>query len=123
LRVIVALAATVVVLVGMRLGASILNPILFAVVLAPLFGPPLLVARAPLIEGRGCEVVYLPPYSPDFNPIEQAFSKLKASLRGAETRTREALIEAMEAALSTIRVRDAWGFFGHCGYRIAAQLL
>jgi transposase len=76
-----------------------------------------------LIEERGCEVVYLPPYSPDFNPIEQAFSKLKASLRGAEARTREALIEAMGAALSTISARDAWGFFGHCGYRSAAQLL
>jgi transposase len=76
-----------------------------------------------LIEERGCEVVYLPPYSPDFNPIEQAFSKLKASLRGAQARTREALIEAMGAALSTIRARDARGFFGHCGYRTAAQLL
>ena len=76
-----------------------------------------------LIEGRGCEVVYLPPYSPDFNPIEQAFSKLKALLRGAEARTREALIEAMGAALSTISARDARGFFGHCGYRTAAQLL
>ena len=76
-----------------------------------------------LIEERGCEVVYLPPYSPEYNPIEQAFSKLKASLRGAEARTREALIEAIGAALSTISARDAWGYFGHCGYRAAAQLL
>ena len=76
-----------------------------------------------LIEERGCEVVYLPPYSPDFDPIEQAFSKLKASLRRAEARTREALIEAMGAALSTISTQDASGFFGHCGYRSAAQLL
>jgi len=76
-----------------------------------------------LIEERGCEFVYLPPYSPDFNPIEQAFSKLKASLRRAEARTREALIEAMGAALSTISTQDASGFFGHCGYRSAAQLL
>ena len=76
-----------------------------------------------LIEERSCEVVYLPPYSPDFNPIEQAFSKLKASLRATEARTREALIEAMGAALSTISARDAWGFFSHCGYRTAAQLL
>ena len=76
-----------------------------------------------LIEGRGCGVVYLPPYSPDFNPIEQAFSKLKASLRGAQARTREALIEAMGRALSTIGARDAWDFFGHCGYHTAAQLL
>jgi transposase len=76
-----------------------------------------------LIEERGCEFVYLPPYSPDFNPIEQAFSKLKASLRRAEARTREALIEAMGVALSTISTQDASGFFGHCGYRSAAQLL
>jgi transposase len=76
-----------------------------------------------LIEERGCEFVYLPPYSPDFNPIEQAFSKLKASLRRAEARTREALIEAMGAALSTISAQDASGFFGFCGYRSAAQLL
>jgi transposase len=76
-----------------------------------------------LIKGRGCEVVYLPPYSPDFNPIAQAFSKLKASLRGAEARTHEALIEAMGRALSTISTRDAQGFFGHCGCRTAAQLL
>jgi transposase len=76
-----------------------------------------------LIEERSCELIYLPPYSPDFNPIEQAFSKLKASLRRAEARTREALIEAMGAALSTISAQDASGFFGHCGYRSAAQLL
>jgi transposase len=76
-----------------------------------------------LIEGRGCELVFLPPYSPDFNPIEQAFSKLKALLRGAEARTREALIEAMGAALAAISARDAAGFFGHCGYRATAQLL
>ena len=77
-----------------------------------------------LIEEGGCEFVYLPPYSPDFNPIEQAFSKLKASLRRAEARTtREALIEAMGAALSTISAQDASGFFGHRGYRSAAKLL
>ena len=76
-----------------------------------------------LIEGRGCELVFLPPYSPDFNPIEQAFSKLKALLRGAGARTHEALIEAMGAALPEIGARDASGFFGHCGYRVPAQLL
>jgi transposase len=76
-----------------------------------------------LIEERGCELVFLPPYSPDFNPIEQAFSKLKALLRGAGARTREALIEAMGAALPEIGARDASGFFRHCGYRVPAQLL
>jgi DDE superfamily endonuclease len=67
-----------------------------------------------LIEDRGCELLYLPPYySPDFNPIEQAFSKIKGILRRAEARTREALIEAMGPALSAVSARDARGFFGH----------
>ena len=47
-----------------------------------------------IVEGRGCELPYLPPYSPDFNPIEQAFSKIKGLLRRSEARTRESLIEA-----------------------------
>jgi len=76
-----------------------------------------------IIEKRGCELVFLPPYSPDFNPIEQAFSKVKGMLRGAEARTREALIEAMGLALSAITATDVSGFFGHCGYRATAQLL
>jgi transposase len=76
-----------------------------------------------LIEGRGCELLYLPPYSPDLNPIEQAFAKLKASLRRAGARTFEALIEAMGRALDKITDRDTWGFFRHCGYRALAQPL
>jgi len=76
-----------------------------------------------LIEGRECELLYLPHYSPDLNPIEQAFSKLKGLLRGAGVRTREALIEAMGTALPEINARDASGFFRHCGYRAPAQLL
>ena len=52
-----------------------------------------------IVEGRGCELPYLPPYSPDFNPIERAFSKIKGFLRRAEARTRESLIEAMGLAL------------------------
>lgn len=48
-----------------------------------------------LVEGAGCEVFYLPPYSPDFNPIEEAFSKIKGILRKIEARSREALVEAM----------------------------
>jgi len=48
-----------------------------------------------LIEGRGCKLQYLPPYSPDFNPIEQAFSKIKGFLRQIDARTREALLEAI----------------------------
>jgi transposase len=76
-----------------------------------------------IVEGRGCELVYLPPYSPDLNPIEQAFAKIKWLLRRAEARTRETLIEAMGPALSAVSARDARGFFGHCGYRSVGQLL
>jgi transposase len=76
-----------------------------------------------LIEGRGCELMYLPPYSPDLNPIEEAFSKLKASLRRAEARTREALLEAMGLALDAVTVNDARGFFEHRGYRPLDQSL
>ncbi len=77
-----------------------------------------------LIEERGCELVYLLPYSsPDLNPIEEAFSKVKRLLREAQARTREALIEAMGQALSAVTDRDARGFFKHCGYRILVQLL
>ena len=76
-----------------------------------------------IVEGRGCEPLYLPPYSPDFDPIEQAFSKVKALLRRAEGRTRAALIEAMGQALWAVTARDTRGFFDHCGYRTLGQLL
>jgi transposase len=76
-----------------------------------------------LIEGKGCELLYLPPYSPDLNPIEEAFAKLKALLRKAGARTREALTEAMSWALEAVTAKDAHGFFEHRGYRAAAQLL
>ena len=76
-----------------------------------------------LIEGRGCELLYLPPYSPDLNPIEEAFAKLNALLRKAGARTRGALVEAIGAALSAISAQDARGFFEHAGYHRAAQLL
>ena len=76
-----------------------------------------------LIEHRGCELLYLPPYSPDLNPIEEAFGKIKGLLRKAEARTREALVEAMGRVLSAVSKHDARGFFEHCGYRPLAQLL
>ena len=76
-----------------------------------------------IVESVGCELVYLPPYSPDLNPIEEAFSKVKALLRRAGARTREALIEAMGQALSAVTARDTCGFFDHCGYRTLGQLL
>jgi transposase len=76
-----------------------------------------------LIQSSGCELIYLPPYSPDFNPIEEAFAKLKALLRKAEARSREVLIEAMGQALGMLTARDARNFFEHRGYRPLAQLL
>ena len=76
-----------------------------------------------LIEGRGCKLLYLPPYSPDLNPIEEAFSKLKTLLRKAQARTREALLEAMGLALDAVSASDARGFFEHRGYRPLAQPL
>jgi transposase len=74
-----------------------------------------------LIEGRGAELWYLPAYSPDLSPIEQAFSKLKTLLRRAQARTREALEQAIAAALDQITAADAAGWFTHCGYRQPAQ--
>ena len=68
-----------------------------------------------IVEGAGCELVYLPPYSPDLNPIEQAFLEVKGLLQKTETHTREALIESMGRALDAVTVRDVWGFFAHCG--------
>jgi transposase len=69
-----------------------------------------------LIEKRGCSLVFLPSYSPDFNPIEQAFSKIKGILRKAKARTFEALVEATGRALWAVTAEDVRGFFGHCGY-------
>jgi transposase len=74
-----------------------------------------------LVEERGAELLYLPPYSADLNPIEEAFAKIKNLLRKAEARTREALVEAMGQALSAVSARDARGFFEHCGYCIVVQ--
>jgi len=69
-----------------------------------------------LIGSAGACVRSLPPYSPDLNPIEQLFSKLKAALRSAAARTVAALIEAMGDALRAGRPGDILGWFGHCGY-------
>ena len=75
-----------------------------------------------LIESAGWELLYLPPYSPDFSPIEEAFSKVKGLLRKAEARSREALVEAMGEALGAVTAQDARGFFTHCGYRALGHL-
>lgn len=70
-----------------------------------------------LIEDRGAYLVYLPTYSPDLNPIEEAFSKIKQLVRKAGARTREALAEAIAAALSAVTPEDAAGWFSNCGYQ------
>jgi transposase len=71
-----------------------------------------------LIEERGAQLLYLPPYSPDFNPIEQAWSKLKQRLRGVKARVLEQLEPAIADALSAITAHHARAFFRHCGYGI-----
>lgn len=76
-----------------------------------------------LIEAAGCQICFLPPYSPDYAPIEHAFSKLKTFLRRAQARTRVALDEAIAAGLATITAGDARAWFAHCGYRINGQTL
>lgn len=76
-----------------------------------------------VIEAAGCEVCFLPSYSPDFAPIELAFSKLKTFLRRRQARTRAALDEAITDGLATITTDDARGWFTHCGYQFAGQPL
>lgn len=71
---------------------------------------------ARLIEAAGATVRYLPAYSPDLNPIEQLFSKLKAALRSAAARTVDAVIAAMGEALRSVRPGDIRGWFAHSGY-------
>jgi transposase len=70
------------------------------------------------IEGRGARLLYLPPYSPDLAPIEQAWSKIKTVLRAAKARTREALELAIQQALTTISAADAHAWFTSCGYTV-----
>jgi transposase len=67
--------------------------------------------------------VYLPAYSPDLNPIEEAFSKVKNILRKIEARTRQTVVQAMGTALDAVTAQDARGFFRHAGYRTPGQRL
>jgi transposase len=76
-----------------------------------------------LIEERGATLLYLPSYSPDYNPIEEAFAKVKDLLRNAAARTKGALVEAIGVALSAVSAQDARGYFEHGGYRSPAHLL
>jgi transposase len=70
-----------------------------------------------LIEERGCQLWLLPSYSPDMNPIEEAFSKVKNLIRKAKARTLQALFEVTAEALRKVSQEDAWGFFEDCGYK------
>jgi transposase len=76
-----------------------------------------------LIEERGCFLIYLPSYSPDLNPIEEALSKIKHLLRRTCARTKEALIETIARALAAVSAEDVRGFFVNCGYGAPAQQL
>ena len=69
-----------------------------------------------LIEARGADLVFLPSYSPDLNPIEEAFSKVKALVRKEGARVREALVEAIGRALAAVTIEDAAGWFSHASY-------
>ncbi len=69
-----------------------------------------------LIESAGAKAKFLPPYSPDLNPIEKMWSKVKESLRTAKARTRDALENAIANALKTVTAKDAIGWFKSCGY-------
>lgn len=79
------------------------------------------VAVREAIAARGCHMLLLPSYSPDFTPIEQAFSKLKQCLRRTGARTKDALIDAIGHGLATITADDARNWFAHCGYHVAAH--
>lgn len=80
------------------------------------------IARArELIEARGARLVFLPGYSPDFNPIEHAWSKLEALLRKVGARTLRKLRNALRWALLEITSNDALGWISHCGFRVPCQ--
>jgi transposase len=76
-----------------------------------------------LVEARGADLVFLPSYSPDLNPIEEAFSKVKALVRKEGQRLSEALVEAIGRALAAVTAEDAAGWFAHAGYRPQDQPL
>jgi transposase len=69
-----------------------------------------------LIEAAGAQALFLPAYSPDFNPIEKMWSKVKSLLRGTEARTPDELAAAIGSALAQVTARDALGWFASCGY-------
>lgn len=74
-----------------------------------------------LVEAAGCRLLPLPPYSPDYNPIEMAIAKVKALLRSIAARETESLLEAIGVALASVTARDALNFIRHCGYDATVQ--
>jgi transposase len=76
-----------------------------------------------LIEAAGCRLLFLPAYSPAFNPIELAFAKVKERLRRTAARTVDAVVAAIGEALDTVTAADARGFFAHCGFPLSGQQL
>ena len=119
---------------GARLrGDGAVNGDVFAAYLDQVFGPTLRPGDVVVLDNLSVHKVddlheivqkyrarlrYLPPYSPDFNPIERTFSKLKTGLRTAKARTRDALEEAMLAAAAWITEQDAKNWFDHFGYHV-----
>ncbi len=110
-----------------------LNAASFAVYLEQVLGPTLvpgdvvvldnlpvhkMAGMAQLVEARGGRLLFLPPYSPDFAPIEQAWSKLRTALRTAMARSRDALERALDQAVAWITSQDAQNWFDHCGYHV-----
>lgn len=71
-------------------------------------------------EARGAQVLWLSPYSPDFSPIEQCWSKIKTLLRAAKARTRDELEQALAQAIKLVTKSDIRGWFRHCGYKVAS---
>ena len=75
-------------------------------------------AAREMIEAAGCQLWLLPPYSPDLNPIEMMWSKVKQLIRGKEPRTFDELVKAVFGAMDAVTAADAIGFFSHCGHRL-----
>jgi transposase len=73
---------------------------------------------AEALQKRGAQLYYLPPYSPDYNPIELAWSKIKTLLRGVGARTRRKLYRSLQTALAQVTTQDAEAWFRHCGYPV-----
>jgi len=73
---------------------------------------------AQVLQSRGAQLYYLPPYSPDYNPIEQAWSKVKTLLRGIGARTHRKLYRSLKTVLAQVTTQDAEAWFAHCGYPV-----